>query len=468
MKTKLLTLGLFFLTLSCLGQLTIGFVKTEIVEEEGTDEKQLTVDLKLEGKWNNKDEFKIKLTTSGDATKGDGYDYVIKPDNSEFTISKSNVFNLSFTITILPDRKIEDLEEIILTIKLDESVETDFVKVDTAKNILKITIKDYKSFQDEILRRINTDKDTSEVIGHISLRKNTVHVYKLKLSDKGFESAANKIDPEEEGKGKWIGSVAPTEVEKTGIFNETQQIQSVELYFRDGVVSEIKVYTIDEKTNEKEVFTNTFTKVFRNGRWIKRNRIPVSLRHADYKKYLETLRLYANLNDKTKFIRIGDIINYDPQIGKNYPPSDGYITLNNETKTKPVIVNTSLNSYINLNVYTDFLSLVKAERGNGLVQTEASAHILLNTKNHKYKPFFFVNFLEPSLKFSRFDNGFSSVVPDTIDKDLNKISINRMYLNQRSYLNTSIRLNLFRKIYRFYSELELNTLVGFNWANVRG
>ena len=131
-------------------------------------------------------------------------------------------------------------------------------------------------------------------------------------------------------------------------------------------------------------------------------------------------------------------------------------------------VKTSLSSYVHLNVYSDALNLFKADRGNALLQTEASAKIFLRTMPTKRKMNFMLNYISPYLKYSRFENGFSSVAADTIIGKKDTISINRMLVNQRKYLEIGLKLNIFTFVTPFYNTAELNVFCNFGWFDRQG
>jgi len=172
---------------------------------------------------------------------------------------------------------------------------------------------------------------------------------------------------------------------------------------------------------------------------------------------------------RNDFIKFGELLWYDASLARNYAPGDNASIVLKPEPGKDQIqltTRTSLKSYINLNIYTDFLSLVKAEKGNGLVQTEASAHIFLQTKNRFNTYSYIFNYLEPYLKYSRYDTGFNSVNPDTLASG--EVRINRTMLYQRSFLNLGLRLNMLRWITKFNNDLEWNILTQFDWANTRG
>ena len=199
-------------------------------------------------------------------------------------------------------------------------------------------------------------------------------------------------------------------------------------------------------------------------------RFPISTRHLNYNNGVNQARLYATgyAGDRYHFdfIKFSDILYYDPGLSSNYAPDDDSISLTPIKRIESLKLRTSLKSYVSLNIYTDFLSLVKAERGNGLVQIEATSKLYLITNNIPSTNSWYLNYVEPLVKYSRFDEGYNSVVPDTSTD--NKITVNRVLLNQRAFLNTGIKLNAYKFITKLYNELDVNFLTRLDWVDVRG
>jgi hypothetical protein len=257
--------------------------------------------------------------------------------------------------------------------------------------------------------------------------------------------------------------------------------------FANGVISDLKVYTDIVKKNKngshdilgEEIFTNTTGRgkiplldpLKDEGNFdYHMKRYPISTRHLNFNSGVNQAKLYATgrAGDRYHFdfIKFRDILYYDPGLISNYAPGPDTISITPEKSVKLLKLKTSLKSYINLNVYTDFLSLIKAERGNGLVQTEATSRLYLITNNLPRKNSWIFNYVEPFIKYSRFDAAYSSVVPDTSDDK--KITVNRMLLNQRAFFNTGIKLNLYKFITKLYNEVDINLLGRLDWADVRG
>jgi hypothetical protein len=142
-------------------------------------------------------------------------------------------------------------------------------------------------------------------------------------------------------------------------------------------------------------------------------------------------------------------------------------------KPKNLFVAASLNSYLHFNIYTDLLGLLRTDQGNGIIQTEASAKIFLSTLPHKNRLHFSFNYLMPYVRYARFENGFETIPTTmTINKTNTKsdtiITIDKMLVNQRKYLDVGLKLNIVNWLGRFDNTYELNTFVGFGWFDRRG
>ncbi|MGM9508815.1 hypothetical protein ACS5NO_13855 [Larkinella sp. GY13] len=510
---------LIFLTLvassTLYAQITVRFSKSEITTREA-DQETLVLPISISGKWPaDLDTFTVTIQTSGNSSLN--YDYTITSQKVE--IVKNEITQPEVMIKIKRDDLFDDREQIILSLSVDVTDEKK-VKVEKDNNTLIINIKDNNAFLDEILRRVNTDRDTSEAVGILSIKSLTPSLYTIRKNTR--ENKSNTAQSATTSPSSGTGTTSKPESETTlTITTEDQdkalntriqtyqpisskdnqdstfeyiltylqvRIQKVEASISNGVISDLKVYadiykyksvTKQYEYEISEIFTNI---VSRKKEIIdspnvnttsRKKRIPISIRHLIYDSRIGETKLYAigmaQGRYKFDFLKFGEVLWYNPNLDRNYPPGDDpsiVLKPESEHREKKLTTRTSLRSYINLNIYTDFLSLVKAERGNGLVQTEASAHIFLNTKNNHNRFSYFLNYLEPYFKYSRFDTGFNSVNPDTTADG--RIGINRNLLNQRSFLNLGIKLNLFKWITKFNNEYEINLFSQFDWANARG
>jgi len=495
---------------SLLAQITVKFTKSEITTRE-IDEEKIGLPIEFSGNWpDGLDKFDVILKLDGSASEK--YDYTI--DTKQYTIQKSDIgaSGKKINLRIKLDDLFDDKEELIITLAVDQ-LDATKVKVDPLNYSLRISVRDSNELLDEVLRRINSDPDTSESVGTIKLQSLKPTLYtirekrvntsisnptaqssgqKTETLQSGYEKKITSVE-DETSTGKYLQTVDQGQNPKSDYYEHILadlqvRVQKVELSIFNGVVSDIKVYAdiykLDTNKNEylkevSEIFSNLVSRknaiidVSKGNTTIHKKRIPISIRHLIYDSRIAQTKLYsvgmAQGRYGNDYIKFGDVIWYDPNLARNYPPGDNesiILTPEPEKREKKLTTRTSLRSYINLNIYSDFLALTKAEKGNGLVQTEASAHIFLNTKNNVNKYSYFLNYLEPYMKFSRFDTGYNTVNADTLDNG--QININRSLLNQRSFLNLGIKLNLFRWITKFNNNFEINTFSQFDWANARG
>ena len=176
----------------------------------------------------------------------------------------------------------------------------------------------------------------------------------------------------------------------------------------------------------------------------------------------KNIRLYINDGRSEKFIMLGDVLEYK-HFGKFvYPGDKEGITLTYKTQRDTLLVGSSLNQFLNVNVYTDLLALI-GRKPNGLIQTEVSSHIISNTANLKYTDIVINNYVEPYVRVSKFDSKFSSLdTPYYMKGPGGKDTVNRTYLNQIAYLQAGVKFNLLKIGIGINQELYLNGGVDIN------
>jgi hypothetical protein len=172
-------------------------------------------------------------------------------------------------------------------------------------------------------------------------------------------------------------------------------------------------------------------------------------------------RLYINDSHSNKFILFGDLLEYK-HFGALVYPGDKEVTLDYKKQRDTLIVGSSLNQFLNVNVYTDLLGLIGG-KPNGLIQTEVSSHIISNTANIKYTDIVVNNYVEPYMRVSKFDSKFSSLDSPYYAKGPGgKDTVNRTYLNQIAYLQAGVKANLLKIGIGINQELYLNLGVDIN------
>lgn len=110
---------------------------------------------------------------------------------------------------------------------------------------------------------------------------------------------------------------------------------------------------------------------------------------------------------------------------------------------------------------------------NGLLKKTISSklrwyvkfRIHFNKQNSRKHSNFFLNSIEPYLKYARIDEGFNSIPATQSSPDT--LSFNRLLAIQRTFLNTGLKLSLFKHVNKFYNELEIKGVLDFGWANLR-
>jgi hypothetical protein len=158
-------------------------------------------------------------------------------------------------------------------------------------------------------------------------------------------------------------------------------------------------------------------------------------------KVISEIKLHDIQTDSAIF-NLSEVVMYIDELDKaNYLPEDNLITLKNDeaNSEKKMFIKTDINSFVDFRIYTDMLALLNKE-GNGLVQSEVSSKITINSNIIK-RHFYFFNYIEPFFKLSKFDNQYKN---QTVSDSIPKLSINRLKLNQLSYIDLGFRFNIFK------------------------
>ncbi len=433
----------------------VGFQKDIIRILEG-ESKIIVIELNGEIPKDSVVEVKWKIIDS-DATSGIDYK-ILGDENFTFLSNKSAIQEKYFKILTYEDENIENEK---FTIELSFVLKgKSFAKLINKKYVVILTDtktelqafkEKYIEQEKEILKTlsdvINNDKNVSDTIGIIRLisTPQRLHYWRDSKKNSGYKSDLNKDDD----KLKEI------------------DISKVDIRFKYGVATDIRAFAKDNS----EVFSNHWY----NGREPNRPRYGVSYRHNAISSRNKKYYLIGEKNP-SKFIKLVDLIDYENRTGLNFAPSDTMITLLNEKGKEEanILVRAFLNSYINFNIYTDLLGLLRIDQGNGIIQSDASAKIFLSTLPAKDKLRFHFNYLMPYARLARFENGFQNV--PTTDNDTTSFgirksksdNISRMLLNQRKVFDVGLKLNILNKIGKFDNTYELNTFAGFGWFRRQG
>lgn len=230
-------------------------------------------------------------------------------------------------------------------------------------------------------------------------------------------------------------------------------IDSVAVAINEGVIEHLRVFTKGGNT-----FSNTDSPI---------PLITIEKRFND--------KLY-NPRDNS-FIFLKDAIYFEANRRFNYFPeddelkvkntfnSDGTITLG----SKKLLANNSLNSLVNLQVYSDLLALFGNE-ANGLMQFEANSKFYLHRGTYRNK-YIFMPFdaIEPFFHFSRIDSKFDTIAVSSAQE------VNRLELFRRYTYAVGVDANIMRADFRpnnsfeiklgyFYSSSNLN--IGDNKTSI--
>ncbi|MFT3822521.1 MAG: hypothetical protein QM731_01325 [Chitinophagaceae bacterium] len=167
---------------------------------------------------------------------------------------------------------------------------------------------------------------------------------------------------------------------------------------------------------------------------------PISFASFFRRKADRMVRFDSRL-DSAFYVQLGDILDYSFRGTINYP-ADGYHILTKEKRVDSLRIGSALNNLIEMTVYTDLLGLL-GRKANGLLQSEVSGNFITNTGSIKNSDIVFHNFIRPYIRLSKFDSRFTSLDSSNIQPGPGKKdTVNRTYLNQISYLQGGIKMNL--------------------------
>ncbi|MDA9773421.1 hypothetical protein N9B82_00575 [Saprospiraceae bacterium] len=216
-----------------------------------------------------------------------------------------------------------------------------------------------------------------------------------------------------------------------------------DVYITEGLYKNLRFYTDDGR-------------IFENTRFVSVS----SFRHQR-----DDVIKNINFNQKGEYIILGECMDYLWVNGNNFAPSDNSFFLDSENPKKAINVNAGLNSFIELKTYSDLLALINTEE-NGLVQVEASSRIIGYTRNiSKNGNIYFLNYIEPSIRYSKFDNDFEFITVDSVENDL--LVINRSQLNQIAKLEFELLINSFRFYTKAGHYIDINGLISYKYSDIK-
>jgi hypothetical protein len=162
-----------------------------------------------------------------------------------------------------------------------------------------------------------------------------------------------------------------------------------------------------------------------------------------FNKYAKNAKLVRNPETDSSEIQLTNLIAYRTKLNnKKYYPSNVDLVLSQNERLKFVTLNYDFNSFLNINVYSDVLSLFGKE-SNGLVQTEISPIFVYN--NYPVGRIFYIfNYIQPYIKLSKFDSKF---VNQTVLDSVEPLKIDRTKFNQLAYIDLGLKFNVFKIIH---------------------
>ncbi|MCT4665459.1 MAG: hypothetical protein N4A45_09530 [Flavobacteriales bacterium] len=328
--------------------------------------------------------------------------------------------------------------------------------IDTAK--LQETVNKIKTELEKInnsLRQI-ASKDTiiHEQVGKFSLN-DSVYLYEFDYYDSNCNEMLDKsCDHIKKLRfKKWYNSLKYDQFTVCRRFKKTQtkiKIKSIEFEIKNGMAFNLTILT----ENNKEF----------------RSQMPISI--IEYRRHLND-RLFETKTSDTDsiapYISLNDCLKYTKTLGVHTVPNNGIVRLDKDTMVKPVAFGTSLNSLLNVRIYTEPISL-REHQPKGLIQSEIKFNFFSNTVPMRNSRLIWLHYLEPSLRFSKFENEnqtllIDSTIIETNEKGDKSISIDRSNLNLISRMDLGLKLNILTSYY-YSQSLELSLIGKYGFSDI--
>jgi hypothetical protein len=315
-------------------------------------------------------------------------------------------------------------------VKLEKTVEVEAAKVQETVLELNKTGKRIKEFLAPVEREINQSKKVCKNDYTITEFFTKSIAPNKTEAEKTFDILTERLDNLlKQNESEPIGEIMmrTTEVNvrtDTGVLRKSK-IKRVEITFANGAIGR-RVLRVE--LEDGSVFFN---------RWA-----PINLPKFDKRK-TDELRFYDKREPyKQQYIELGDVLDYHYFGHFNYP-ADGTIILTPDKVKDTLRVGSSLNSLLDMSIYTDLLGLI-GNKPNGLIQTEIAGNFISNSGNVKNADIVFHNFMRPYVRLSKFDSRFKSLDSANLKVGPNGDTANRTYLNQISYFQGGLLANVVR------------------------
>lgn len=221
----------------------------------------------------------------------------------------------------------------------------------------------------------------------------------------------------------------------TTVINKLR-LDRIHIQFQDGNIENIAVYGTDTISNRILKFENRFA-------------IPFSSKR-DYANLSEYTLAEKNYYERQFAIKIGDLLKYHPALRlytRDYSPKNQVI----DTAFTPTLSGIELKKentrkILQAKVFTDLLG-ISPEKPNGLIQTEVSKRILINSFRHgvdgsaNYGLF---NFVTPTLQISKIEDKLKRLELLHSDpvQDLKSVTITDIISYQNYKLGATLNLSL--------------------------
>lgn len=222
----------------------------------------------------------------------------------------------------------------------------------------------------------------------------------------------------------------------------TKDIERVKLEIRNGVLYIINLHKKDS------IYTN--------------QRSPIDL--TNYRRRNTDMIHKIGKNEqkeksKNPYLILGEIIEFDT----DYYPNDTIIELskdNGNINTKvDLYASANLNSFLTVKVFSDLLALL-ADKGNGLIQTEANAQINVHRTNVCNSYSYFFSNIEPHILYSKFDSKFQKLELTPLNS---RFELNSIKTLQNSFIQFGLNTDAFTWFWNSKKRNKFTVNAGVLW-----
>lgn len=399
----------------------------------------------------HKKAFTVKLDPAGFASStkfkivyehgGEEEDITNSIAGKKFDLEKKTHFSLRFTFW--EEAKITEQQE-VEKVKIKYSYDSTF-KVNNRDTTVHLTGDTDVLVKDQLNIIISLNKNKRTITDTSAPFKTTISTGRTIPKDERTVVILFKGQDKEKTAIEKQNDLINQRLDELASQNESDSIGEFTLNEKDVPINNGK----DPKSKIKRVeITITHGAIGRrglrveleNGQVFTNEQAPINLPRLRHRK---SDGLVTNDARDKSFIQLGDVLDYH-YYGRFSYPEDGSITLTPDKPKVVLRVASSLNSLVDLSIFTDLLGLL-GRKANGLIQSEVAGNFISNTANLKNTDIVFHNFMRPYVRLAKFDSKFGNLDSTNIKAGPEgRDTVNRTYLNQISYFQAGLLINIVR------------------------